>query len=133
MGRLMIQARNKDSENRKSGRDEWVVTLQQKKHGADGKDTMKDLPFELIDMDNGCYEMVYTADEGEVVIHVKHIDDRQKPRPIRGSPFKPTFTNFGKNRANEYTGPLISGFCVNTLKSLEEFYKTTEAGINTKL
>jgi dynein heavy chain len=131
--RLMIQARNKDSENRKSGRDEWVITCQQKKQSAEGKDIMKDIPFELIDMDNGRYEMVYQADEGDVVIHIKCIDENSKPRPIRGSPFKPSFTNMAKNRANEYTGPLISSFLANTLKSLEEFFKTTESGITTKL
>merc|ERR1712137_844576 len=81
----------------------------------------------------GQYECIYCGEEGEVEVHVKLMDEAGKPRPIRGSPFKPTFTKFGKNRANEYSGPLVGSWLTSTLKSLDEFYQTTNTGQLTKL
>eukprot|EP00971_Amphidinium_carterae_P119981 2376497-Amphidinium_carterae.1 len=53
-------------------------------------------------------QVKYVADEGEVVIHVRHIDENEKQRPVRGSPFKATFTKNSKQRANDYTGVAAS-------------------------
>merc|ERR1712100_358600 len=93
----------------------------------------KDLMYEIIDLDNGQYEVRYSASEGEVQIHVKLIDENGKGRPIRGSPFKPSFSKTAKNRANNYTGPLVNGWITGTLKNLEEFYQNTNTGHQAKL
>ncbi|CAE8644450.1 unnamed protein product [Polarella glacialis] len=131
--RFFIQARNQNGENRKSGRDEFLVTVQQRVQNADGKEVLRDLPFELLDLNNGKSEVTYMADECELVIHVKLIDENRKPRPIRGSPYKPTFSKMAKNRANEHSGPLVTAWIASTLKSLDEFYQTTNTGGQTKL
>jgi dynein heavy chain len=131
--RFLIQCRNQLGENRKSGRDEFVISVQQKVLLDDGKETMRDLPFEFEDMNTGQYEVRYIADEGDVVIHVKLVDDKSKPVPVRGSPYKPTFTKMGRNRANEYSGPLVTQWVTQTLKSLDEFYQGTNTGHQTKL
>jgi dynein heavy chain len=67
------------------------------------------------------------------VIQVKVMDENNRPRPIRGSPCKPTFTKTAKNRANQYTGPLVSQWVSATLKGLDEFYQTTNVGHQIKL
>merc|ERR1712187_1037764 len=72
--RFTIQLRNQNGENRKSGRDEFVITVQQKVAMDDGKESVRDLPFEFVDKNNGQYEVHYIAEEGEVAIHVKLIN-----------------------------------------------------------
>jgi len=131
--RFMIQARNQLGENRKSGRDEFMVTVQQKVLNSDGKEVFRDVCFELNDLNDGKTEVKYMADEGELVIHVKLMDENNKPRPIRGSPFRPTLTKMARNRANEYSGPVVTAWLSSTLKSLDEFYQTTNTGHQTKL
>merc|ERR1712187_796157 len=84
--RFKIQLRNQNGENRKSGRDEFNISVQQKVLLDDGKESMRDLPFEFVDLNTGQYEVHYLADEGEVVIHVKLMDENNKPRPVLGSP-----------------------------------------------
>ncbi|CAE7831418.1 ODA11 [Symbiodinium sp. CCMP2592] len=131
--RFMIQARNQLGENRKSGRDEFMVTVQQKVLNSEGKEVFRDVCFELNDLNDGKTEVKYMADEGELVIHVKLMDENNKPRPIRGSPFRPTLTKMARNRANEYSGPVVTAWLSSTLKSLDEFYQTTNTGHQTKL
>lgn len=132
--RVIIQLRNSLGENRKSGRDEFVIAVQQRVPTDDGKEVMRDLPFEFTDLNTGQYELKYFAEEGEVVVNVKLKDENDKPRPIRGSPFKPTFTKMARNRANEITGPVVTQWIQTTLKSLDEFFQTTNNGVHqTKL
>lgn len=50
---------------------------------------MRDLPFELVDLDNGTYELTYIAEEGEVAISIKLMDENNKQQPIRGPPGGP--------------------------------------------
>ncbi|CAK0791281.1 unnamed protein product [Prorocentrum cordatum] len=131
--RLIIQLRNQHGANRTTGRDEFVIILQQKVPLEDGKETRRDLPFELLDKDNGQYEIKYIAEEGDVEIHVKLLDENGKAQPIRGSPFKPSFTSSARNRANEYSGPLVTQWITGTLKGLDEFYQNTNTGYQTKI
>ncbi|OLQ11155.1 Dynein alpha chain, flagellar outer arm [Symbiodinium microadriaticum] len=70
------------------------------------QEVFRDVCFELNDLNDGKTEAMgpsevkYMADEGE----------NNKPRPIRGSPFRPTltkphvYTKMARNRANEYSG-----------------------------
>jgi dynein heavy chain len=131
--RLIIQLRNQNGENRKTGRDEFAIILQQLVPGDDGKTTRRELPFELVDKDNGQYEMKYIADEGEVEIHIKLLDETGKAQPVRGSPFKASFTASARNRANEYSGSLVTQWLGATIKGLDEFYQTTNTGHQTKI
>jgi len=131
--RLIIQLRNQNGVNRTTGRDEFVITLQQKVPTEDGKETRRELPFELLDKNNGQYEMKYIAEEGDVEIHIKLLDENGKPQPIRGSPFKASFTSSARNRANEYSGPLVTQWLSSTLKSLDEFYQNTNTGYQQKI
>ena len=39
----------------------------------------------------------------------------------------------GRNRANEYSGPLVTAWIGGTLKKLDEFFQTTSVGHQTKL
>jgi dynein heavy chain len=131
--RFIIQARNALGENRTSGRDELMVTIQRRIQTDDGKELMRDLPFDFVDLNNGQYEVKYVSHEGDVVIHVKLADENSKPRPIRGSPFKASFTQAAKNRANDYSGPLVTSWISSTMKGLEEFYQSTNSGHSAKL
>mmetsp|Transcript_146756 Transcript_146756/g.471049 ORF Transcript_146756/g.471049 Transcript_146756/m.471049 type:complete len:4209 (+) Transcript_146756:103-12729(+) len=133
MTKFMIQTRDENGNNRKSGREDFVITVQQKSALGDGKMLFEDLAFELHDKNNGQYEVTYVADEGDVVINVKLMDPNGKQKPVRGSPFKPTFTTTARNKANEYTGPIVTAFIGGTLKSLDEFYQSTNVGHAIKL
>merc|ERR1711862_14476 len=123
-------------ENRQSGRDEFAITIQKVTKAEDGKAVFGDyLPFEFTDLNTGQYEAKYLAEEGELEIEVKFIDRTDgKQKLVRGSPFKPVFDQQNcKNRANEYAGPLVNGWIDSTMKSLEEFYTTTNTGHSAKL
>jgi len=132
--RFIIQTRNTAGENRQSGRDEFAISVQRVLLNEDGsKKGFEDLPFELTDLNTGQYEVKYLSEEGELKIDVKFIEETGNKRPVRGSPFKPTFSSSARNRANEYAGPLITSWIGNTMKSLEEFYSTTNSGHSAKL
>ena len=124
---FVIQSRNDLRENRSSGRDEFVISIKQ-----DGQE-LYDRNTCFNDLDNGRYEVTYTAGPGEVVVSVALIDENGKERPIRGSPFTATFADIGaKPRANQITGPLTVGFIPSTMKKVEDFAKQTDAGIAIK-
>ena len=59
------EARNSLGENRSSGRDEFIISVQQRSTLEDGKETLRDLPFEFVDLNTGQYEVKYVADEGQ--------------------------------------------------------------------
>eukprot|EP00931_Biecheleriopsis_adriatica_P101533 TRINITY_DN7664_c0_g1_i1.p1 TRINITY_DN7664_c0_g1~~TRINITY_DN7664_c0_g1_i1.p1 ORF type:complete len:4295 (+),score=1011.97 TRINITY_DN7664_c0_g1_i1:399-12887(+) len=131
--RFMIQARNHMGENRKSGRDEWAIDIKQPYINEKGKEVLRDVPHEILDFDNGQYEVRYVAEEGQLIIKVCLVDENGKPRPIRGSPFQASMIQHAKNRANDYLGPNVSQWLQHTLKGLEEFQRSTEAGQSMKL
>jgi dynein heavy chain len=131
--RFIIQARNTQGENRQSGRDDFIISVQQIIPGEDGKKTFQDLPFEFVDLNTGQYEVKYLADEGDVKIDVFFVDETGTKKKVRGSPYKPSFSNSARNRANEYAGPLITSWIGSTMKSLEEFHSSTNTGHSTKL
>ncbi|CAL1157217.1 unnamed protein product [Cladocopium goreaui] len=131
--RFMIQARNQAGENRKSGRDEWVVQVQYVYVNEKGKDSLRELPYEIVDFDTGQYEVRYIPEPGDLIIRVSMVDELGKPRPIRGSPFKASSIQYAKNRANEYLGPNVHSWLTQTLKSLEDFQRSTETGQGAKL
>ena len=133
--RFTIQLRDTNNDNRKTGRDELEISIKQKVPAKDenSKDSWVELPYDFHDHNTGQYEVKYVADEGEVRVEVKLKDENGKPRPVRGSPFRPTFTGMGRNRANEYSGPLVTAWIGGTLKKLDEFFQTTSVGHQTKL
>jgi dynein heavy chain len=133
MARFTVQSRNALGANRKSGRDDWSISIHRQVHSADNKHSLKEINFEVSDHNNGQYEVKYMVNMPcEILIHVKLSDENNKQRPTRGSPFKPTFVTDARHRANEYTGPNVSSWLVGTLKQLEEFYRTTESGQSVK-
>ncbi|CAK8988142.1 Dynein alpha chain [Durusdinium trenchii] len=117
--RFRIQARNQAGDNRKSGRDEWVIQVQHVYVNEKGKESLRELPHEIIDFDTGQYEVRYIPEPGDLIIRVSMVDELGKPRPIRGSPFKASSIQYAKNRANEYLGPIVHSWLSQTLKSLE--------------
>jgi hypothetical protein len=68
---FVIQARNDNGENRKSGRDNFFVTIK--------TSDKKEIPCEIVDNDNGSYFVKYQVDqECEVTIDVTFEDDKKK-------------------------------------------------------
>ncbi|CAD7974700.1 unnamed protein product [Amoebophrya sp. A25] len=139
--RFTIQAINELGENRTSGADEFRITLQKKipiieegaAEDAPVKYRFEDAPFEFIDHDTGKYEVVYTPDEAEYKIEVFLKGDNEKEYKIRGTPFMASAVSAAKNRANDYTGPLMVNFVSSTMKALDEYAKSTDAGIHAKI
>jgi dynein heavy chain len=84
---FIIQARNDSGENRKSGRDNFQVKIT-----ALGPEP-KDVPCQVIDKDDGQYIVKYQVDEElECKIDILFEDDKGKMVPLRGSPYKSSFS-----------------------------------------
>ena len=96
---FLIQTRNDLGENRQSGRDEFEVKIRTLGENPQTYDA------EIIDPDNGTYEVVYTATQpGPVQIDVTFKDDKGKFVPIRGSPYTASFSEDTNKNFNELTG-----------------------------
>jgi len=137
--RFTIQAINELGENRASGADEFRINVYKKVpiyeegHEEPTKWKFEDTPFEFIDHDTGKYEVVYTPEECEYKIEVYLKGDNEKEHKIRGTPFFASAVTAAKNRANDYTGPLMVNFVSSTMKALDEYAKSTDSGIHAKL
>ncbi len=84
---FIIQARNDNGENRRSGRDHFEIKIV-KTTGEGGP-----VPVELIDLDNGSYCVKYQVDEEcEVKVDILFEDENKKLVPIRGCPYKGSFS-----------------------------------------
>ncbi len=137
---FLIQSINELGENRTSGADEFDIRVSKKVVSDDEVDKFghpkiffETITHELRDLNNGQYEVLYVSDEGEVKIEVSLITETGKACKIRGSPFRGTFIHNAKTRSNEYCGPLMTSFVSNTMRSLDEFAKSTDAGIHQKI
>ena len=84
---FIIQARNEDGENRRSGRDNFQVKI------TKVTEEHEKVPCEIIDPDNGQYIVKFEVeDECEVKIDILFEDDKGKMVPVRGTPYKGSFS-----------------------------------------
>ncbi|CAG9313552.1 unnamed protein product [Blepharisma stoltei] len=120
---FFIQARNDLGENRKSGADNFIVKIT----AAD-----LEIPFTIVDRDDGSYEVTFTPPENELNVEVLFEDEKQQITHIRGSPFHPYFKSGVSNKNNDPLGPAMNNFIHGTLSELEEFINLTQDGINIK-
>ncbi|OMJ82808.1 hypothetical protein SteCoe_16405 [Stentor coeruleus] len=120
---FFIQSRNDLGENRRSGSDKFII------HVKKGEE---EIPYEIVDNNNGMYNVSYTPPEGELSIEVLFEDEKLQTSHIRGSPFTPAFKAGASAKANDPMGPLMSQFLASTLGELEAFIQTTQDGINIK-
>lgn len=96
---FLIQTRNDLGENRQSGRDEFEVKVK-----CCGENPQI-IDAEIIDTDNGTYEVIYTAPHAcDVQIDVMFKDDKGKMVPIRGSPYTASFSDDTHKNFNDLTG-----------------------------
>jgi dynein heavy chain len=83
---FVIQARNDSGENRKSGNDNFQVRIVRASDNVE-------VPCQVIDKDNGQYTVKYQVEEEcEVKIDILFEDDKGKLVPVRGSPYKASFS-----------------------------------------
>jgi dynein heavy chain len=147
---FIIQARNDLCENRQSGRDEFEVKVMkqvgviEEEAPAEGEEVpegeeapkkapkaqLEEIPSYITDNDNGTYTVKYTVpDEIEVEIHINFRDDKDRMVPIRGSPYKASFTSKAKATDNTITGGAmekhIKKECERLLNSLTECKKAS--------
>lgn len=118
-----IQARNDLGENRKSGADNPVVRI---------ATFDEEIPFTIVDRNDGSYEVTYTPPESELTVEVQFEDENKQITHIRGSPFRPYFKNGVSAKNNEPIGPAMNHFINSTISELEEFINLTQDGINIK-
>lgn len=124
---FIIQARNENGENRKSGRDNFQVKIM--KLGNEPGEVQ----CQVIDKDNGQYIVKYQVDEeAEVKIEILFEDDKGKMVPVRGSPYKGSFSAKSAATANNLTGPAMGKFIQTGLEELHNFIVETTKGAQTK-
>ena len=120
---FFIQSRNDLGENRKSGADRFIIRI---------KKGDEEIEHEIIDNNNGMYDVHFTPPEGEIMIEVLFEDEKLNVNHIRGSPFSPIFRAGANPKNNEPVGPLMTQFIGNTLGELDTFISSTQDGINIK-
>lgn len=120
---FFIQSRNDLGENRKSGADKFIIRI---------KKGEEEVPYEIVDNNNGMYDVTFTPPEGELIIEVLFEDEKLQTSHIRGSPFNPTFRLGSNPKNNDPLGPSMAHFISHTLNDLETFITSTQDGINIK-
>ena len=124
---FLIQARNDNDENRKSGNDNFAVKI------TTVGENPKQIDAELIDNDDGTYLVRYEVDEPtEVKIEITFENEKQKMVPIRGSPYSASFSDKTPASANQLVGPAMATYIASSLSNISEFISTTIKGINLK-
>lgn len=124
---FVIQARNDNDENRKSGLDNFAVIIT-----TIGEDSKK-IEAKLTDNDDGTYLVTYQVDDPcEVKIEVLFENEKQKMVPIRGSPYSASFSDKVHSNNNQMTGPLMAKYITHSLEQIAEFISTTSKGISLK-
>jgi hypothetical protein len=98
---FIIQARNDEGQNRKSGRDVFQVKIKNNETGAE-------IPCEIVDKDDGQYFVKYCVDtECTTSIECLFKDDKEKMVPVRGSPYSSSFSAATPANFNNLIGPLL--------------------------
>ena len=122
---FVIQARNDNGENRKSGRDGFSVSIKTTEK--------KEIPCEITDMENGQYFVKYMVDtECEVIIEVTFLDDKGKIVPVRGSPYAATFVEGLKPEMNHTFGPCLPKCTSKAIEQVSSWMKETSNAANIK-
>lgn len=123
---FVIQARNDLGENRKSGRDVFEVKITKV-----GENT--EIPCQLTDKDNGSYEVKYQVEEEcDVKVEILFQDDKGKYVPIRGTPYKASFSAKSAPAVNNLTGVAMDKYIKSGLEELHSFIVETTKGAQTK-
>lgn len=135
---FQIVARNDNNENRTSGRDVFAVKIKKvmaPPEGAeeDSKPQVVEIPCEVHDNDNGCYDCKYLCPyEGPVEVHIQFQDDKEQMVPVRGSPYLATFVAGAKPVDNQMTGPVMIAHFKDEVNELTELMTSKDKAINLK-
>lgn len=122
---FIIQARNDEGQNRKSGRDQFQVVIK--------TDSGVEVPNEIDDHDDGQYFVKYVVDqECSVSIQVLFKDDKEKMVPVRGSPYSASFSASTKADANHLNGPILPKYVTKVIEQSQVWMKESSAAANNK-
>jgi len=92
-----------------------------------------EIPNQLHDKDNGSYEVKYQVEEEcEVKIDIFFQDDKGKMVPLRGSPYRASFSAKSAAGVNNITGPAMEKHLKSGLDELHNFIVETTKGAQTK-
>jgi dynein heavy chain len=124
---FLIQARNDLDENRKSGRDNFVVKI------TTVEDEPKEIPTQITDKDDGSYNVKYVIPEPcDCKIEILFEDDKGTMVAIRGSPYKSNFSAKSQASSNVLTGPAMQKYIQSGLEDIHQFIIDTTKGANIK-
>lgn len=122
---FVIQARNDEGQNRRSGRDQFQVIIK----NQDGVE----VPCEISDHDDGQYFVKYVMEtEGTCNIQVLFCDDKGKMVPLRGSPYQSSFVASTPANYNLLNGPLLPKYVTKVIEQSQSWMKESSAAANTK-
>ena len=160
--KFFIQARNLQNSNRASGNDTFKVGIYYKKKpesedeegtereqnpskpaGENTKETetdeseevvieRKEIPYELIDKDDGQYVVEFTAEEeGEIELEIQLLDEKGEFQPIRGSPFQMSAVAATEETNNDMNGPLVAEYIEKRISFIDNLLDSTKKNIDT--
>lgn len=114
-------------ENRRSGRDNFVVRINTV------SEEPKEIPCEVEDRNDGSYAVTYKVEEPcEVKVEILFEDDKGKLVPVRGSPYKASFSDKSAANHNILTGPAMQKYIQGGLENTHAFIADTAKGTSTK-
>lgn len=74
-------------------------------------DTNEEIPNEIVDKDDGQYIVKYQVpEECDVKIDILFEDDKGKMVPLRGCPYKASFSGKSAPNVNNLTGPAMGKY-----------------------
>lgn len=121
---FVIQARNDEGQNRKSGRDVFKVTI--------SSENGTEVPCEIEDHDDGQYFVKYTpTEECTHNINVLFKDDKEKMVPLRGAPYSSSFVSGVPANNNLLTGPLLAKYVTKVIDQSQTWMKESSAAART--
>lgn len=137
---FFVQAKNKNNENRTSGKDEIVVTIHyeyeektvNEREEVETKIIRAEIPVqEIKDFDSGLYKVTYTVSEvKEVIIDIKTRGEDNIVSSIRGAPFVARFDECYPEQYNSFKNPTTYNYYKWRLFDIADRFDSTKNGIS---
>ena len=96
-------------------------------------DPSKLIPNEVIDLDNGTYEIKYKTETDEpLMIWVYYQTEEDNYEEIRGSPFTAEFSKTAPSKNGQMEGRSLEQFITKNLEDIQQYLKSTKTAVYIK-
>jgi len=109
------------------------IPVPEDNENPDAKPSVEDIPCEIEDKEDGNYICKYQCDhEGDVMIDIQFMNDKEQFVPIRGVPFKASFSAEAVSKDNLLTGSAMDKHIKKELERLTTLMNDNKKELNTK-